>query len=643
MSGAHLKIKPFVALAAFFLAFLQASLLLAGSLRTEVSARQVGVGESFTVQITAVEGDDEPTPESPRLTVKGKATVMGPSVSSQKRLLMKNFNFQSESSVVARYTVTPTEVGKLIIGPGTFVQGGRTLTGETIVVEVVKEPTRTQRNRGPFGRDPFSDDPFFNRPFGRDPFSDLPPDLFPGRGGGGHQLPEVPKEYLPKQAPSDVAFLHATISKKRVVLGEPVTLTIIAYGARGDFRELSPNGPSLGEFLSHSVVESSHDEPAYGAVIDGREYLVRKLKEYVLIPLRTGELTVGEMSAVLRGTRSGYPASGSPHGTLVKTPPLTITVVPTPESGKPEGYFPGDVGRYRLTASVTPETITESEYVEVTVVISGQGQVPSQVILPEENGLVWGKPTAKGEPQIKDGVLQGSRVLRYPLQITKVGEIDLGSVELPYFDHRANQYRVAKAELGRVRVTADRKVAAKAEEQKTKQSEHAPLLSYTPRKTADAYLPLKDPGLPKGYWWVLWSVPLLLFFSYPVLSLLRQGQQRLGRASEAGPGVMLKKARRAAAEGQSHESLKWTERALHEAITTATGIKARGLVRAEIPKAFQKAGLSDPLAAEILDVLDALFAARYGEGEQKPDEISRATEVVVRRLRKVKPKKGETT
>src|SRR5690606_4155214 len=96
------------------------------------------------------------------------------SVGSQRRVTMRNFSFDSETSSVATWVVTPTEKGKLVIGPGTFQVGGNILRGETIVVEVVAEPQgnpQMGRRRDPFGGGIFGPDP--SDLFGDDPFDML--------------------------------------------------------------------------------------------------------------------------------------------------------------------------------------------------------------------------------------------------------------------------------------------------------------------------------------------------------------------------------------------------------------------------------------------------------------------------------------
>jgi hypothetical protein len=265
----------------------------AAKLRTEVAARRVGVGQSFEVKLSVTQEDGEAQPQSPQLAVRGQAEVRGPSVGTQRKMTMRNFSFDSESSVTATWVVTPTAVGKLVIGPGTFQVGTTALRGETVVVEVVAEPQAVAR-RDPFGRrgSIFGPDP--GDVFGDDPF-----DLFSRRMG--QAIPSTPEEYLVETAPNPIAFLRLLVDKKQVVLGEPVRLTVLAYGSRGGFQEMSPNEPSLPDFLSYSVLESSHEEPTFQTLIGGQQFLVRKLREYILIPLKTGTLRIGGMSAVLQG------------------------------------------------------------------------------------------------------------------------------------------------------------------------------------------------------------------------------------------------------------------------------------------------------------------------------------------------------
>lgn len=601
----------------------------AADLRTEVSARRVGVGQTFEVSITAVQQEGDPEPENPRLTVQGDAIVRGPSISSQRKIMMRNFNFDSEESVVARFSVTPKKTGKLVVGPGTFRVGNKLLRGEAIVVEVVEQAQTIQRPR-PFGpRDIFGDDP--SDIFGDDPLGDI----FRRRRAG--VLPPAPEEYLPPSVPDETAFLHVVLDKKSAVLGAPIRLSVLAFGSRGNFREISPNEPSLPDFLSYSVVESSHDEPTYLASLDGREFIVRKLREFILIPLRTGELPIGSMSAVLQGARGVYPISGSPLGFTVKSAPLSIRVIEPPTKGRPDGYFLGDVGSYNLEVDLHPTELTVGEYAEVIVTIKGEGQIPSKVLVPESSALSWEAPTVSGGPEVIDGKLQGTRVLKYAVRINEPGRLALGEVTLPYFDPQRSRYLVARAALPDINAVPARTPPAAAPKD-TNQSGNqtgtsATGLPYVPRQTPMAYSP---PAKTKRV--LLW--PWLLLLGLPLSTAFLSAAQSVGArwfaSREASPkthaGSWLKQAQKSASEGQEGDVPRKLERALFEAIENTTSLNVRGVLREQLAQELERAGLPEILSQKAETLLSRLDQVRYDPNVASTSELLKQTESLVQEL-----------
>lgn len=585
-------------------------------LRTEVSARRVGVGQTFEVSVTAIQGTGEPEPASPRLSVRGEAQVRGPSISSQQRIMMRNFNFDTEQSVVARWQVTPTQVGKLVVGPGTFQVGGKALQGETIVVEVVEEAQAQPRRRGFDPRSLFGQDPFDS--FGDDPFADM--DDLLKRHRSQFQIPPVPPEYLAPRALDEVAFLHVVLDKQRVVLGEPVRLTVLAYGSRGNFREVSPNEPSLSDFLSYSVIESSHDQPAYGAELDGTRYVVRKLREYVLIPLKTGSLEIGSMTAVLQGNRGAYPSQGSPLGMLVSGPKSQVQVVEPPMKGRPDGYFPGDVGKYELKVDVSPREVTAGEFIQVIVQIQGEGEIPSRVLLPESRDLTWEEPTIKGGPEIRDDILQGTRTLDYAVQVHTPGALDLGEVRLPFYDHERQTYRTARVSLGRVEVSAPKgstppgATPPSLDPRPTTGDDgrDSTGIPFVPRARAGSYAPgFGLESTPLWPWVAVWGLPGLV--------LLGLGGHRVGvlfsrRRSSSSKGVStdeLRAAKKCLESQDERGAVRHLERALYDAIERATGRNVKGVLREQVGSELGEAGEDEELSRACQAVLEALDQVRY--------------------------------
>ncbi len=587
------------------------------SIKTQVSARRVGVGQPIVVQITATQQDGEPEPGAPQLEVNGAAQVQGPSISSQSMVRMHNFSFSSEKNVVARYQVIPQKEGKLTIGPGSFQVGGRRIAGETIVVEVVSADQAQQRQqaRRPslFGNDPFD-------PFGNDPFDD-----FFKRHSRRVQMPEAPPEYKLDRAADPIAFLRTTVSSKKAVVGEPILLTILGYGSRGDFGEaLPPNGPALPDFLSFRTIDNSQSEPPYQFELGGELFVVRKLREFILIPLKTGSLQIGSLETVLQSNRRAYPKKGNDTGYGVSSKPITIEVTEPPTTGRPDGYLVGDVGRYRLEAELSHDKVVQGEFAELVVRLTGEGNIPSKVLLPEQNGVVWEAPTVSGGPEVRDGILQGTRVIKYAVQLTQTGKLHLGEVTLPVYNHRSDKYQVLRADLGEIEVTpAPARSAPHGSGDLGAQDREPrpdPIIAepMSPRRALLPYDTDRRERFPSWSWWAMGLSPLSVLLGGSVSRGLRIWSRRRNERTGSNTKAELKAAEEALREGDRNRALSLAERALFDAIERATGIKARGLLRNEVAQGLAKAGLNEALANDAQGTLQRLEECRYGSPEDDP-------------------------
>src|SRR5690606_26631286 len=137
--------------------------------------------------------------------------------------------------------------------------------------------------------------------------------------------------------------LRATLSKRRVVVGEQVTLDIYAYGSRGLFQEQNPREARRPKFFTHSLVDTSARQPHYQVEVGGRRFTAKLLRRYALFPLESGQLEIGPMEISFYG--SGYVSRQSPEGIVRQSPQLTVEVVDPPSDGRPTDYQPGNVGQ----------------------------------------------------------------------------------------------------------------------------------------------------------------------------------------------------------------------------------------------------------------------------------------------------------
>jgi hypothetical protein len=411
-----------------------------------------------------------------------------------------------------------------------------------------------------------------------------------------------------------------------------LTLQIYAYGSRGSFREVSPTEPSLGDFLSYPAVETSHEQPVMRTQIGGEDFLVVKLREIVLVPLKTGSLTVGPMKAVLRGAGRGYPARGSQLGTLVESQPVTIEVTQPPEERRPADYQLGDVGRFALSATLTPKQLTAGDFASLRVQIRGTGNIPASVHLPDVPSVVWGTPTVSGELEVQNGDLAGSRLLTYTPQFTTAGDVAVGELRLPFYDPEKRRYRVARVDLGTVTVSE----ASPQGNSTSPAIDAAADARLAPRTALGPYHPKASP--PPTWAFVslaaapasVWVLQLLVGFARSIST-----RQRSRKRKRQAPSF--RELHQTAKSGDLASTAKSLERIGYELIENRLGLKGRGVLRSHLAAELQKAGLDTELASEIGTFFVRLENVRYEAATTdgaSASALADAGEALLRRLDK---------
>src|SRR5690606_34286241 len=93
----------------------------------------------------------EPRVGSPKLKVTGGARVQGPSFGPRQEMRLDMNGLVTKTSYIATWIVSPTQEGKLVIGPATFEQGGKTISGKPVVLNIsAQSQAQPQRRRSPF-------------------------------------------------------------------------------------------------------------------------------------------------------------------------------------------------------------------------------------------------------------------------------------------------------------------------------------------------------------------------------------------------------------------------------------------------------------------------------------------------------------
>lgn len=591
-----------VALLAFVLTLVVARSAKAqrAEITANVDADVVEIGENITYsqQVMAHGGA---SPSDPRPGAILGFSLHGVQSAPVHMRMNVNGAVDEVNGLMTSWTLRADKLGTFTLGPSQITIGTARRSAAAVRVKVVERGKGGPRMRGRGGAvDPFGANPL-------DPFKGLF-DL----DDGSRQEPPPPSAdpKLALEAPrSPVAFLHATVDKTHVVVGEQVTLAVYLYedpyarqGRPGDVHEATAN-----DFVKRSLIEDETRAVGVGtAIVGGKSWNVKLVRKNALFPLKTGHLEIEPMSLTLPQARVGLRASETLH----------VDVTEPPVAGRPAGYAIGDVGEMSLQATVAPRAIPRDGAIGVTVELRGTGNLPAQLTAPSVPGVEWLEPNTRD----KLGAQQndrfgGTRTFSYVVRVHKEGAIDLGEVRLPYFDPDKRTYNVARATIGIVNVATGPARDGGADEPE-------PVLAGLPKERrvlegARAHTFLSERPV---FWAALFGSPLACALALGAHGLV--GRYRERRAIATPSLDRIAKTRRAEAEAASSgedgkAAMGAIARAVEADVLAKTGVNLRGAASDTTKTELQDAGIGAEAVEGVLAVMRACEDARFS-----PDGIS---------------------
>ena len=588
--------------------------------QTQVSSRRVAVGEPFNVQLSVTfEGQGSPTAAG--LPLPSGMSASGPSSSSGWGIVDNNGHVTRTTTVTLSWQVVASKVGSFKIGPPTMAFDAQRVQGQPVQIEVVAANARRAPTGRPRGFPPGF--PFdFTSPLGgmtlpRSLFDDDPAEAQP-------EEPKYPDELRVDKAPDPVAFLRVTATPHEVVVGEQVTLKVLAYGGRGLFNFESTKEASAADFITLKD-DSRTNAEFYRVPVGDAQFIALKLRELALFPLYAGKQRVGNFKMGFAGR--GYPQDQAGKFPYRESNWVDIVVSEPPLRGRPPGYKIGDVGNYTLSANVEPRQVVAGDSVAVVATLSGVGNVPFKIQNPEAHGVEWAEPSLSEKVELRNAVVQGSRTFSYVVRLAEAGKVDLGELTLPYYNPETHAYATARAKLGVVEVKPNPKAASASAEQKPN-DRLAGILQ--PRNTLgappSARAPLSDRG---GFWAALLLAPFGVVFAGGALNAMGRMKEKL-RARGTSLSAQLEHALRDArelAKRDSAGSVAAVERAVFLAIELKLGLKARAILKSGLAANLTARGLSEARAralAQLLEDCDTLRFVGSASGVEPAELAQRA-------------------
>ena len=565
-------------------------------LRLAAQPADVETGQVFVVQLVALVQGTNKSPDQPHLHLPpGFLLRAGPQIMPQTQVSITGAGVQQSIGIQVNWQIEARAVGAQAVGPATVMWDGKRFDAGRVQVTV--HPTGTLPRR----QDPFDLFDLFGMP--KMPAMPQLPGAWNPSGDPG--LP-TPEPAMAVTAPSDRAvFLRAVADKSDVVLGEQLTLSVYEYIAAGMPKQVEAREPATSDFLQRQLLAPDEDPPLRSAEVGNETWRTRLIRKVALIPLRIGTLSIGPMEVK-------YVGNGFRTVTNRRSNPLQVTVRNAPEQGRPISFRAGDVGSFFLTADVAPRTVDQGGSVAVTAKLEGIGNLPRTLDVPRRKGLDWLDPTTAEQLDVNGtDRLRGVRTFTYVVRLNDAGTIDLGELELNYYDPAHRRYERTAAALGKVVVKASATAASAAAP-----TELDRFASIAPARTqlgtpAASSAPITD---HPAYWAALAAGPVSVLFAGAAASLSRRARQRFAswRSSLARhAAISLNEARAAHRNGAAGDAAAAAERALHASIESATGLRSRGVLREALMQELTTRGLPQALADRCVDLLAECELLRF--------------------------------
>lgn len=580
----------------------------------------VGVDERFNV-VFEVEGENSPSnfTWSPGDDFQ---LVWGPQKGTSSSVSIVNGKVSKSSKSSFTYILLPKKTGTFTLPAATATVKGETISSKSITIQVV------QNGAGQSSGSSSSS------------------------GGSGSSSSGSGSSSSREAASGEDVFMRLNLSKTNVVVGEPITATLSLYQRSNIVGFENARFPSFDGFWSQETETPSNIE-FHRESLGDNIYNAAVLRRYVIIPQKSGNMTIdpAEIVCLINVLRPGRSSGsifdsffGEEYVTVkkrVSTRAVTVKVSPLP-AGAPAS-FSGGVGNYSISARLSKDSLKVHDAASLIVTVSGKGNVSlieaPKLSFPPDFETYDVKTTQNTD---KSGTT-GSKTFEYPFIPRSYGDFTLPPLKYSYYDVNSKKYatvstdslriKVAKGnqtatttlEPGQNQLTVDRKGVKNLGEDIRFIRTKAP--SFTEDKGFLVGRPL--------YWIILALLALAAFAIW--LTMRKAAAMRAdvrGTKNRKATKMALKRLKLAGefmSKGLQTAFYEELHRALLGFVSDKLSMDMAEQNKENIAAALASRGISEGLANEFTDLLDACEYARYAPStgsEQMSAHYEKAVDVI---------------
>lgn len=378
----------------------------------------VAADEMFRIVYTAT-SEDKISDFSAPVSFEGFEVLAGPVSSTMSQTEIINGKMTRSRSQSYTYTIRPVGTGKFTLPSATIKIGKKTVTSNTVQVEVVKSSDAASSGKG---------------------------------SATGQRQPAAGNDLK----------LVLTIDKSKAVIGEPVIATLKLYVKQSDIGGFEDvRFPTFNGFWSQEI-EAPQNIAFQRENYNGEVYDAALLRKYMLLPQQAGKIAIAPAELVcLVRVRSNVPSSSifddffDSYQTVRKrlhSENVTVEVSELP-NGTPAS-FNGAVGQFSMEVVDGSREMKAHEAGSVKVRISGSGNInlinAPKVLFPSDFEVYDMKKTDNITSSVSG--MSGSITYEFPFIPRVPGEYTLPPVEVSFFDIKSRNYRTLLAPPIKIKV-----------------------------------------------------------------------------------------------------------------------------------------------------------------------------------------------
>ncbi len=563
---------------------------------TSLSQSKVSLGER--VKITYNLNSSGKSFRGPQL--RDLQILSGPNQSQSSQWI----NGKSTTSISFSYIVVPTKTGKITIPGASIRSGGKNLTSNAVVLQVIKgSNSRTQSN-------------------------------------GNNRTKQDQKQ--PGNEVNDNLFIKLYIDKKDVFIGEQITATYQIYTRVNIVNNGINKLPAYNGFFAEEV-ELKDNGQLQRTNVNGVPFNMATIKRSILIPQRAGKLEIDPLilDVVVRvkdnkQTRSVFDQFFGSYKDVkykIASNKAIISVSSLPTKGKPASYV-GAVGSFKQKVTIDKDSVQTNDAINLKILFKGNGNIK----LIQEPKIQFPPDFEVYDPKVNQNIstsgstVSGTKSYEYLVIPRHSGTFKIPSIEFSFFNPQTKKYETQKSKEFKIKVGRSAGDEANSVYNPIKK-EDIKFLGQDIRFINENKMKLQNKGsyfLFSSFYFLILLLPLMGVFTFLWMAnkkRLTRSEQLSKRSKKAIKLAMkkLKDARLALKEGNKSKFFEQLLIGLNSYFSDKFSIPVSELNINEIKSRLEKLGYSSDVIKETADIVGLCEMARYA-----PTTVSSEQELLTR-------------